>query len=404
MSLSNTKPLILICGAGLGGLMAALALLKKGYPVKLFEQASALGDVGAGIQMSANGSRLIFEMGLGKELMSIACIPTGKEIRLWSSGKAWPLFDLGTESVERYGFPYVMVHRADLHAILVKAVQTLSPDCIVLNAKGVSFEENENVVTLQLDNGERHHGAALIGSDGVHSKIRQQLIGNDSPVFTGCMAWRGLIPTNSLPEHLQRRVGVNWVGPGRHVVHYPIRRGELVNFVGIVEKDSWQIESWNQMGTKEECTEDFKGWNDDIHTLIANIQTPYKWALMGREPLKHWSKGVVSLLGDACHPTLPFLAQGAMMALEDGIVLARCIERNQNDIESALIRYANVRLERTNQIVIGSTENAKRFHNPKLRDLEGANEYVNSEWTIEKINARYNWLFEYDATKVDLGN
>ena len=109
-------------------------------------------------------------------------------------------------------------------------------------------------------------------------------------------------------------------------------------------------------------------------------------------------------MGDACHPTLPFLAQGAMMALEDGIVLARCIERNQNDIESALIRYANVRLERTNQIVIGSTENAKRFHNPKLRDLEGANEYVNSEWTIEKINARYNWLFEYDATKVDLGN
>jgi salicylate hydroxylase len=218
------------------------------------------------------------------------------------------------------------------------------------------------------------------------------------------MAWRGLIPIEKLPSHMQKKVGVNWVGPGRHVVHYPIRRGELMNFVGIVEKDTWQVESWNQIGSKEECALDFEGWHEDIHTMIDHIQTPYKWALMGRAPLSSWGEGVITLLGDACHPTLPFLAQGAMMALEDGIVLARCLEQGYDNIALALKRYERVRLERTNKIVVGSTENAKRFHNPKLKDLDGANEYVNSEWTVEKINARYTWLFEYDATSVDIGD
>jgi salicylate hydroxylase len=393
------KPHILIAGAGVGGLTAALALLKRGFDVDVFEQAPEIMEVGAGFQISANGTRVLYELGLGAEIESICWEPEGKEIRIWNTGATEKLFDLGAESVERYGYPYLMFHRADLQRVLVDAVRREKPDAIHVNSKCVGFEQDGGRVTLRLENGETAKGDILIGADGVHSAVRQSLFGADRPEFTGCMAWRGVIPAERLPKGLIRPVGTNWVGPGRHVVHYFLRRGELLNFVGIVERDDWRVESWSAQGTHAECAADFEGWHETVHAMIQNIETPFKWALMGREPLARWSVGRVSLLGDACHPTLPFLAQGAVMAIEDGLVLARSLEA-YDDVERALTRYQDARVERTAKIVRGSAENTARFHNQSLADPEKAGQYVEEEWLPERVRERYDWLFVYDATSV----
>jgi salicylate hydroxylase len=242
----------------------------------------------------------------------------------------------------------------------------------------------------------------LVGADGVHSAIRHALFGPNEAQFTGCIAWRGLIPASSLPAKAMRAVGTNWIGPGRHVVHYPVRRGELLNFVGIVERSNWQIESWTQTGTAQECLADFAGWHEDVLNLISHIETPYKWALNVREPLPRWSEQRVTLLGDACHPTLPFLAQGAMMAIEDAYVLARCLESYSAKPETALLRYESLRQDRTAKIVRGSADNARRFHNPALSDPRQAQNYVDREWNEKTIEARYSWLFEYKADCIPL--
>jgi salicylate hydroxylase len=182
-------------------------------------------------------------------------------------------------------------------------------------------------------------------------------------------------------------------------VHYPLRAGRLMNFVGVLERNDWQIESWSARGTTAELASDFAGWHQDIQTMIRNIETPYKWALMLRAPMERWSVGRVTLLGDACHSMLPFLAQGAVMAIEDGYILGRCLSEYA-EAETALAHYEDARRERTRRAVEGSAANSKRFHNPKLADPAQAKKYVDSEWADERIAERYEWLFRYDPTTV----
>lgn len=390
---------VAVVGAGIGGLTAALALLRAGIDVEVFEQATRFGEVGAGIQMSANGTRCLFDLGLEAPLRAVASVPAGKQIRLWSTGQRWTLFDLGERSVERYGFPYLMLHRADLHGVLVQAVRALKPDAIRLGAKFLGHEEREGRVWLDIEGAAPMGFDALIGADGIHSACRAQMFGAGTPWFTGCMAWRGLVPAADLPAHLAEPVGTNWVGPGAHVITYPVRRGELINFVGVVERGDWTHESWNSRGRVEDCLRDFQGWHEDVQRIIRAIDQPYQWALLGREPMPVWSKGRATLLGDACHPTLPFLAQGAMMAIEDGVVLAHCLAASPEDLAGALRRYESLRQARTARIVRGSADNARRFHNPELAHAEGAAAYVEREWTPEQVNRRYDWLFSYDATR-----
>ena len=389
---------ILIVGAGIGGLTAALALLRDGHDVAVCEQAEKLAELGAGVQISANGARVLFALGLEDAIRAVWSEPAGKEIRLWNSGETWKLFDLGAESVARYGAPYFMIHRADLHTALIDAVCALKPDAIRLGARATGFKDDGKTVTLHLASGEHVTGDALIGADGVHSRIRNILAGDDRPEFTGCMAWRGLVPVDKLPAHMRRNVGVNWVGPGGHVINYFLRRGEIFNFVGIVERD-WRVESWTEKGSREECSGDFANWHSDIHAIIRNIEQPYKWALLGRTPLTRFSHGRATLVGDAAHPTLPMLAQGANMAIEDGMVLARCLSAYQ-DAETALARYDAARVERTAKLVRGANEMAKRFHNPALADAAGAKAYVDAQWNEETVKQRYDWIFSYDATRV----
>jgi salicylate hydroxylase len=292
-----------------------------------------------------------------------------------------------------------MIHRADLHGVLAAAVRRRKPDAIRLGTACAGFEQDAGGVRLRLAGGETVAGDALIGADGVHSTIRQALFGADKPVFTGCMAWRGIIPANRPPAGLVRPFGTNWMGPGGHVVHYFLRRGELVNFVGIRERDDWRIESWTAAGSVEECLADFEGWHDDVRTLIRNIETPFKWALMGREPMTRWTVGRVGLLGDACHPMLPFLAQGANMAIEDGYVLADCLKAHGDDVEGALGRYETLRRERATRAVRGSAANTTLFHNPILESREAAARYLAEIWQPERIAERYEWIFAYDATR-----
>src|SRR5688572_25743790 len=387
---------VLIAGAGIGGLTAALALLKRRVDVEVYEQAAGLKEVGAGLQLSANGTRVLYALGIGEELKALSCEATGKEIRLWDSGETWKLFDLGRASVERYGYPYFTVYRPDLLEVLAAAVRREKRDAIHLDSKCTGLSQDASAVTLRLEKGEAR-GDALIGADGVHSRVRQELFGADQPQFTGIIAWRGLVPMDRLPAHMARMVGANWVGPGGHVVHYPLRAGKVMNFVGALERSDWQVESWSARGTTEELAGDFAGWHEDIHALIRNIPVPHKWALMTRPPMERWSVGHVTLLGDACHSMVPFLAQGAVMAIEDGYILGRCLEK-YSPVPEALHHYEEARRERTRKAVEGSAANIGRFHHPALADPARARDYVAHEWPGQNVADRYEWLFRYDVT------
>jgi salicylate hydroxylase len=392
---------VIIVGAGIGGLTCALALLRRGIDVAVYEQAPELAEIGAGVQISANGTRVLHALGLEAALAACAVQAQSKEVRHWKTGRTWKLFDLGAVSVERYGAPYLFIHRGDLHRLLAEAVRSVKADAIHVGARCAGVEQTADYALLQLEDGRRARGRLLIGADGVQSAVRASVFGAGRPTFTGCMAWRGIIPAERLPKGIPM-AGTNWQGPGRHIVHYPLRRGEVLNFVGMVERDDWQIESWTAKGTPEDCRADFAGWHEDVRAIVEAIDVPYKWALMVREPMTRWSAGRVTLLGDACHPMLPDLAQGACMAIEDGMVLTRCLAACGGDHAAAFARYATARIPRTTRIVQGSAAAKSRFHDSRLADDTAADRYIAAEYTPERIEERYHWLFTYNALEVEI--
>lgn len=392
---------ILIAGGGIGGMSAALALLRRGFDVEIYEQAVELGEVGAGVQISPNGSRALDELGVFEHLRAASCAPGRKEFRLWNTGKSWPMFDLGESAIERYSYPYLTIYRPDLLNALIDAVKKNAPDAINLDANVTGFDQDENGVRLHLANGTVVNGDVLIGADGVKSTIRRQMWGDDEPKFYGLVAWRSVIPMELLPNHLQDMVGSTWIGPGGHMVNYPLRGGKLMNMIGTIERDDWQVESWRIVGDRAECARDFAGWHEDVQTLIQTAPSLMKWAFMERTPRQTWGQGRVTLLGDACHATLPFLAQGAVMSIEDSVILGRCLERF-DDAETALKRYEGARVDRTTKMVQGARENTGRFHEKALATEEGAIAYMESEWSRDPITDRYDWLYRYDVMKAEI--
>ena len=393
---------IIVIGGGIGGLAAALALLRRGLDVEVHEQAAELKEVGAGIQLSANGTRVLHALGLAEALARVQVLPSRREIRHWRTGETWNWFELGETSAKRYGTPHVMLHRGDLQMILAHAVRQLKPDAIRLGKACVAVAQSENQVNLRYASGESATAAFVIGADGIHSRIRENLFGADKPEFTGAVAWRGLIAMERLPRNLQQMQGTNWLGPRGHVLHYPVRRGELMNFISFVERDDWQIESWTVRGTTDELANDFRGWHGDIQTLIQNIDAPFKWALMVRPPMARWSMGRITLLGDACHPTLPFLGQGGVMAIEDAYVVAACLAKYFDDPAMAFARYEDIRRERTAAVVRKSHENRRQAFSPALADEQEVAMSVARDWQQVRVKERLDWLYEYDATAVEI--
>jgi salicylate hydroxylase len=393
---------VIVIGGGIGGLSVALALLKRGIDVEVYEQSSLLKEAGAGIQIGSNGTRVLYALGLERALGEVSVMPSARELRHWRTGETWNWFELGETSARRFGTPHLMLHRGDLHTALLSAVRALKPDAIAVNKSCVAASQKAELVETRFQDGTSATAPFVIGADGIHSTVRALLFGPGRPEFTGCVAWRGLIPMERLPGHLHRTVGTNWLGPRGFVLHYPVRRGELMNFVSVVERDDWQVESWVVAGTTGELASDFAGWHADVQTLIESIDTPYKWALMVRSPMETWSRGRMTLLGDACHPTLPFLGQGAVMAIEDAYIVAACIETYFHDPAKALARYEEIRRDRTANVVRKAQENRAMAFEPRLADENAVAEVVAMDWMNLRRSERLDWLYNYDATSIPI--
>ena len=341
---------VLIAGAGIDGLTAAACLLQAGVPVQVFEQAPALGEVGAGIQISANAARVYAHLGLLPAVEAAGALPETYSFRMFDTGETLHSILLGDGYRARHGVPYVTIHRADLHAALVARVQALAPAAIRLGVRATGVDQDGAGVTLHLDGGSAR-GSVLIGADGIRSAIRRQILGDTPAEYTGDAAWRVILPMQ--PEWAEHGLDIVsiWVGPRRHAVTYPLRGGRLVNFVGCVETPGWADESWTATRPWEAMAADFEGWHPAIRAIVeatprGGVST---WALRIRAPVANWTEVRVTLLGDAAHPTLPYMAQGAAMAVEDAVVLARALLAHAP--ERALAAYQAARLERTARIV-----------------------------------------------------
>lgn len=355
---------VLIAGGGIGGLTAALCLARAGLEAVVFEKASS-GDAGAGIQISPNASRVLHRLGLESALRDVALLPEGIEFRHWRSGKVVGAAALGEAALTAYGFPYYHIHRGDLRAILVEAAER-EPGIALCNAAEVRRLEqiDQRARALVRADGKEtwHAGMALVGADGIRSTVRAELFGAAAPTFTGHVAWRALVPAQRLPGGARPSAAV-WWGPRRHFVSYPVRAGALVNCVCVVEKAGWEVASWTERGEHRELTADFAGWHADVQTLINHMdrEALYKWAIFDRPPAPRWSRGAVTLLGDAAHPMPPFMAQGAAMAIEDAAALAACLAGG-DDVPAALQRYESARRVRTVKVHRLTRRNAKVFH------------------------------------------
>ena len=395
---------IIVSGAGIGGLTAALCFIQQGAEVTVLERAPELGDIGAGIQVPPNAMKVFENLGLDNELAKIAFRPEAIEARMGRSGLGLFNIPLADAAIARWGAPYLHIHRADYIAVLETALRKQAPSAIQLGAELVSYSQNETGVTALLVDGTEVTGDVLIGADGIHSPIRENMLGPQAPVFTGNVAWRAVVPIDKLGDLPPRPTACAWMGAGKHCVTYRLRRGELANLVAVVERDNWtaesRSESWVERGTHEEALADFQGWHPTITRILSEATELYRWALFDRAPLQTWIDGRVALLGDAAHPMLPFMAQGAAMAVEDGFVLANELAK-ANDVRQGLYAYQQKRLKRTAVVQAGSRANAKTFHR---RSLATQLATYGPMWLAGKIaptviHARQDWLYGHDVTK-----
>jgi len=382
----------LVVGAGIGGLTAALCLSKQGFDVVVFEQSNHLSEIGAGIQLSPNCSRVLHYLGLEPVISRTAFVPEGTEIRHWKSGEMLSSIRRRQSPVNNSS-PYYHIHRADLIAALTESIDSNPRIEIHTSSKIEAFQQEGNVANLILDDKEIS-GDLIVGADGIHSVIREGLFGDDEPQFTGNVAWRGLVPADKFTKGMVRPVTGLWWGPGKHFVHYYVRGGEMINCVCVVEKKGWEVESWTERGDHSELVQEFTGWHETIVGLIDAMETEvcYQWALFDRAPLQRWGSGHVTLLGDACHATLPFLAQGAAMAIEDAAVLAASVATH--GIEKGLEIYEQLRKVRTAKIQNVSRRNAKIFH------MRGINAWARNRVAGIATKNTMNWIYDYDVLDV----
>ena len=383
---------VIVVGAGVGGLTAALSLRARGHDVTVLEQAPALEEAGAGLQISPNASRILFALGLEGPLSAAACEPRAVEMFDGASGR--PLIRLPLEAARtRWGAPYLHLRRTDLQRILLDALAAEGGAHLRLDSRITTIAPATATATLE-DGGEVG-GDALVGADGLRSVVRDRLLGDGRPRFTGQTAWRGLVPAERLPQALRTPGARVWLGPARHFVCYPVSGGALVNFVGVVERPDGRIESWTERGDPAELARDFAGWAAPVQAVVGAVETAWRWALFDRPPLARWSAERATLLGDAAHPMLPFLAQGAAMAIEDAEALARHLS-GDTGVAAALSAYENERRDRTARVQALSSRNADLFHLSPLpaRGMFGAAALLD-RLDPSRGMRRFDWLYGY---------
>jgi salicylate hydroxylase len=393
---------VAVIGAGLGGLTAALCLADAGFgEVAVFERSTELGEVGAGIQLSPNGTRILHGLGLADALDAVAVRPRTGDMRRWEDWSLLSTSPLGDVVAAEFGFPYYHVHRADLHRVLAAHVPA---EWIRLGRRLVGLDTTaRGGVVLRFADGSTATADVVIGADGIHSAVRHELLGAESPRFSGNSAWRGLVPAERVADLGLPVASTVVMGPGRHFVYYFVSAGRFVNWVGVAPTETWTLESWTTPGRVDEALGDFAGWNPVVRRLIAeagdgtDAAELYRWALYDRDPLGRWGDGPVTLLGDAAHPMLPFMAQGACQAIEDAAVLAACL-RELSEPVAALRLYEDLRRERTARIQLAARRNETTFHLPDGPDQRERDRSL-AETSGEQTVHRNAWVFGYDAAQ-----
>jgi salicylate hydroxylase len=339
---------IAIIGGGIGGLAAAAFLHRAGLPSTVYEQAGRLGEVGAGVIVAPNAARLLRALGVLDVFAERAvALDTGWEFRRWQDGSVLSSEDLATKCESLYGERTYTAHRADLLDAIRRAVPATS---VRLGRRCVALDQGGPRHVLRFADGESAEADVVIGADGIHSMVRAALTEPVPPAYSGLCAFRALVPAGQAPEFARRPAQTLWLGPDHHLVHYPISAGRLVNLVAFAPAGGYTTESWTATATVRELLAEFAGWDERLLALIRAAGTPGRWALLDRAPLTRWTKGTVTLLGDAAHPMFPFFAQGAAQAIEDGAALARCLAANLADPAAALRRYESLRVPRTTRL------------------------------------------------------
>jgi 3-hydroxybenzoate 6-monooxygenase len=372
MAQTNGAAPILVSGGGIGGLAAAYALARQGLPVRVLEQSPEFREVGAGIQLGPNIFRVLEKIGLKDAILADAHRPPAQEMRDALTGKLIIRIPLGEAFFKRFGQPYAVTHRADIHGTFLKACQDSNLITLENSRRVDSYEDHDDGVTAVLDGGERAQGRALIGCDGMWSKIRDRIVGDGKPRVSGHIAYRAVLKREDVPEDLWRPDVILWAGPRTHFVHYPLRRGELYNLVAVFHSDQYE-EGWNTKGSTDLLWQHFKGQRPEVLRMLERIETWRMWVLCDREPVKNWSSGRVTLLGDAAHPMLQYLAQGACMATEDAVMLAEKVAAEPEDLPAAFKAYSQDRYLRTARVQIMARVYGDFYHargvTAELRDL-----------------------------------
>jgi 3-hydroxybenzoate 6-monooxygenase len=339
---------ILVIGGGIGGLAAALGAAEAGQKTIVLEQAPQFGEIGAGIQMGPNAMAVLERFGVADDIAKSAVFPKRLVLKDVYTAKELSSLDLGGEFKAKYGFPYIVMHRSDLHRALLEACEK-NPLITLLNNQIIeTVEESDNGVSVTNKNGEEFIGKAVIGADGLWSKTRKYF-SDDQPICSHYVAYRGTIPISEISNDANMDDVIMWIGPNLHVVQYPVRRGELYNQVVVFRSNNYK-ENSNDWGTPEEMDQVFKGCHPLVETALSFIQRQIRWPMYDREPIENWTKGNFTLLGDAAHPMLQYLAQGGCQALEDASYLADMLIEYGENFEQAFLAYQEERLPRTAKV------------------------------------------------------
>lgn len=389
---------IAIVGGGIGGLTAALALSQNPYDITVFERSAGIREIGAGVQISPNAGRLLHSLGLGAAYSEISVNPHRVVLRRWEDDSIIRATDLDEGFISQHQVPLANVARNELVEIIGNAVAARTNVTLKFSTHVVAVEPGESSSVVLFSDGSSQTFDIVIGADGIHSVVRPCVGGVDKPRFSGSAAYRALVPRSAV-EDLPIDV-TNRMGPDRHVVSYFIGRNRShLNLVCISPEDSWESESWTEQGTMEDLYSRFEGWSPDFLSLLGRVEEPvFRWALYDREPLEQWGIGTTTLLGDACHPMLPFMAQGSCQAIEDAVVLARCLsDVSTSDAVSALRRYEDARQGRTAQVQTSSLMNRDLFHMVDGQEQQDRDLIFSISPPGMSI---LDWVYEYDALAV----